>query len=74
MRWEGYVPSTKGERNAYKIVVGYSKRKISFRNIRRRWTDNIKTALQVLGMQCVLDSSSSLVTALANTAMNLLVS
>jgi len=40
-------------KNAYRVLVGYTERKRLYRRTRRRWEDNIKMALKVMGWEGV---------------------
>jgi hypothetical protein len=49
MRWAGYVARMGEKRNAYRILVGKSEGKRPLGRPRRRWVDNIKIHLRVMG-------------------------
>jgi hypothetical protein len=50
IRFMGRACSTKGEkRNTYRIMMGKPERKRPLRRPRRRWVDNIKMDLKVIG-------------------------
>jgi len=46
MRWAGHVSHTGEMRNAYKILVGKPKEKLSLQGHRHRWEDNIRLDLR----------------------------
>jgi hypothetical protein len=49
MRWIGHVAYNKGNRNAYRILVGNPERKRPLGKSRRRWLDDIKIDLREIG-------------------------
>jgi hypothetical protein len=49
MRWTGHVARMGEKRNAYRILVGKPQRKRPLGRPRRRWDDNIKIDLRVIG-------------------------
>jgi len=49
MRWEGHVVFMGKRRGVYRILVGKPERKRSLGRPMRRWEDNIKMNLQVVG-------------------------
>jgi hypothetical protein len=73
MRWAGHVALMGEKRNAYKIFVGKSEGKSSLGRPRRRWVNNIKTDLRVIGwddMDCIdLALDRNQWRALVNTVM-----
>jgi hypothetical protein len=54
MRWAGHVARMGEETNAYRILVGKPEGKRPLGRPRRRWVDNIKMELTVIGW-CGLD-------------------
>jgi len=48
MRWAGHV-ARMGERGMYRVLVGKLEGKRPLGRPRRRWVDNIRTDLQVVG-------------------------
>jgi hypothetical protein len=49
MRWEEHVARVRGKRGAYRILVGRPEGRRQLGRPRRRWEDNIKIDLQVVG-------------------------
>jgi len=49
MRWAGHVERMGEERGVYRVLVGKPEGKRPLRRPRRRWVDNIRTDLQVVG-------------------------
>jgi len=49
MRWFGHVARMGVERGVYRVLVGKPEGKIPLGRPRRRWVDNIRTDLQVVG-------------------------
>jgi hypothetical protein len=49
MKWAGYVARMGGKINAYRVFVGKRKGKSPLQRPRRRWEDNIKMHLIVIG-------------------------
>jgi hypothetical protein len=49
MRWAGHVAQMGEKRNAYRIFVGKPAGKRPLGRPRRRWVDNIKMDLRVIG-------------------------
>jgi hypothetical protein len=49
MRWAGHVARMGEMRNAYRILVGMPEGKRPLGRPRRRWVDNIKMDLRVIG-------------------------
>jgi len=49
MRWARNVASLKYRKLVYRVLVGKSERKRPLGILRRRWKDNIKMDLQVVG-------------------------
>jgi hypothetical protein len=49
MRWAGHVARMVAKRNAYGILVGKPEGKRPLGRSRRRWVDNIKIDLRVIG-------------------------
>jgi hypothetical protein len=49
MRWAGHVERMGEKRNAYRILVGKPEGKRPLGRPRRRWVDNIKMDLRVMG-------------------------
>jgi len=53
MRWAGHVAPMGEERGAYRVLVGKQEGKRPLGRPRRRWLDNIRMYLQVVGCGCV---------------------
>jgi len=49
MRWARNVAGLRDKKLLYRVLVGKSERKRSPGKLRRRWKDNIKIDLQVVG-------------------------
>ena len=49
MRWAGHVARMGEERGVYRVLVGKPEGKSPMVRPRRRWVDNIRTDLQVVG-------------------------
>ena len=49
MRWTGHVKHMGEERGVYRVLVGKLEGKRPLGRPRRRWMDNIRTDLQVVG-------------------------
>ena len=49
MRWAGHVAHMGGERGVYKVLVGKPEGRRPMGRPRRRWVDNIRMDLQVVG-------------------------
>jgi hypothetical protein len=49
MRWAGHVAQMGEKTNAYGILVGTPEGKIPLGRPRRKWIDNIKMELRVIG-------------------------
>ena len=49
VRWAGHVARMEQSRNAYRVLVGKPEGKGPLRRPRRRWEDNIKMDLRVVG-------------------------
>jgi len=49
MRWAGHLARMGQERGVYRVLVGKPERKRPMGRRRRRWEDNIRTDLQVVG-------------------------
>jgi hypothetical protein len=77
MRWEGHVACTRAKRNVYRILVGKPEGKRPLGRPRRRWEDNIKIDLRVIGWGSTdwidLAQDRDQWRAIVNTAMNLMV-
>jgi hypothetical protein len=75
MRWAGHVARMGEKRNAYSILVGKPEGKRPLGRPRRRWVDNIKTDLRVIGWDGMdwinLAQDRDQWRALVNTVMNL---
>jgi hypothetical protein len=71
----GHVAQTGEKRNACRILVGMSERKISLRRSRRRYVDNIKKDLREIGWDSMdwidLAQDRDQWRALVSTVMNL---
>jgi hypothetical protein len=59
MRWVGHVARMGERRGAYRILVGISEGKITFRRPMLRWEDNIKLDFQEVGWGLLLDCFGS---------------
>jgi hypothetical protein len=58
MRWAGHVACMEEKRNKYIVLVGKPEGKRKLERLRRRWEDNMKTDLAVVGwesMACIRD-------------------
>jgi hypothetical protein len=75
MRWVEHVARMGEKRNAYRLLVGKPERKRPLGRPRRRWVDNIKMDLLVIGwggVDCIgLAQDRDKWKALVNAAMNL---
>jgi hypothetical protein len=75
IRWAGYVARMGETRNAYRILVGKPEGKTPLERPRRRWLDNIKMDLRVIGWDGMdwieLAQDRDQWKALVNAAMNL---
>ena len=49
MRWVGHVARMSEEKGVYRVLVGKPLGKEPLERPRRRWVDNIRTVLQVVG-------------------------
>jgi hypothetical protein len=49
MRWAGYIARMGEKMNAYRLLVGKPEGRRPLRRPRRRWLDNIRMALVVVG-------------------------
>jgi hypothetical protein len=77
MRWAGHVARMGEKRNVYRLLVGKPERKRPLGRPRRRWINNIKMDLLVMGVSVVdwigLAQDRYRWRALVNSVMNLLV-
>jgi hypothetical protein len=75
MRWAGHVAQMGKTRNTYKILVGKPEQTIPLGRPTRRWEDNIKKILRVIGFGVMdwthLSQDRDRWRALVNTVMNL---
>jgi hypothetical protein len=75
MRWAGHAARMGEKRNAYRILVGKPEGKRPLGRPRRRWVDNIKMDLRMIGWDGVdwidLAQDRDQWRALVNTIMNL---
>jgi hypothetical protein len=53
MRWAGHVARMGEKRNVYRLLVGKPEGKRPLGRLRRRWMDNIKMDLLVIGLNVV---------------------
>jgi hypothetical protein len=53
MRWVGHVARMGEKRNLYRLLVGKPEGKRLLGRLRRRWIDNIKLDLLVIGLSVV---------------------
>jgi len=53
MRWAGHVTRIGEEEKLYRVLVGKAEGKKPLGRPRRRWENNIKMDLQVVGCGCV---------------------
>jgi len=53
MRWTGHVARMSEARGVYRVLVGKSEGRRPLGRPRRRWEDNIRTALQEVGCGCM---------------------
>jgi hypothetical protein len=51
MRWAGHAARVRERRGVYRVLVGKPERKRPLGRPRRRWEDNIKMDLQVVGCE-----------------------
>jgi hypothetical protein len=74
-RWTGHVARMRETRNAYRILVGTPEGKRPLRRPTRRWVDNIKIDLRVIGWDgmdwIVLAQNMDNWRSVVNTVMNL---
>jgi hypothetical protein len=77
MRWAGHIARMRMEMNAYRILVGKPEGKSPLERTRRRWLDNIKIDLRLIGLDNTdwidLAEDRDQWMGLANMVMNLLV-